>query len=141
MLVAGLLVAMRVAACDEIATHTTRVFVAAGTSTGPNPAPYGYSVELCSNGATSPTYYTGPDHCLVSDSYKCCGLRDGASLCMDVSRDLCATSLQTKWCGDTPAPPATDEGLNEAETGVIVVVGVIAVAAVAGALAVCRANT
>ena len=46
-----------------------------------------------------------------------------------------------EWCGDTPAPPATDEGLNEAETGVIVVVSVIAVAAVAGAAAVYRANT
>ena len=33
-----------------------------------------------------------------------------------------------------------DEGLNEAETGVIVVVSLIAVAAVAGAVAVCRAG-
>ena len=65
--------------------------------------------------------------------------------CVDLATEEECTTYNTnfKWCSDTttpPAPPATDEGLNEAETGVIVVVSLIAVAAVAGAVAVCRAG-
>jgi hypothetical protein len=39
-----------------------------------------------------------------------------------------------------PAPPATDEGLNEAETGVIVVGGAIVLTGLVGAAAVYAAR-
>ena len=43
-------------------------------------------------------------------------------------------------CSRPPAPPATDEGPNEAETGVIVVGGAIVLTGLAGAAAVYRAG-
>jgi hypothetical protein len=124
MLVAGLLVALRLGACDDINidigdSSWWRREVAAG-----NQAPTGittpseYTVEFCGNVggnvvAAPLTAFHNANHCLVSDAYECCGGVSGqsfsgftytASMCLDASEAECKTIDNTvasdlRWCG------------------------------------------
>lgn len=118
MLVAGLLLALRLGACEDIAGYTHRVHldpgdeVKVGTWTLGNPD---ISVELCARehntdnvyNATNDVYIgrTARDACLVSDAYKCC-FTFVATMCTNLSRDQCAETFLQQWCDDTPAEPA-----------------------------------
>jgi len=138
MLVAGLLVAMRVGACPQ---GYSRVSIDAGTSAAiGNLTIYAEDnhAEVCVDGNE---IYAGPEHCVVSDAYVCCGVFGTAvafaetfSMCVDVSRDRCASQPHFEWCDITPAEPA-DEGISEAIITVIVFVSLVAVAGAAGVYA------
>ncbi len=155
MLVAGLLVALRVGACPQgttpihspdpnrnLCAHydlpdpmTTEVLCSAATE----------DLRCClvstdENMAGSTVFYTSSCHAAFAnkpgDPTQC-----GEEMTEFVDDGHTHWTMHCPWPPGEPAPPATDEGLNEAETGVIVVASVIAVAAVAGAVAVYRAGT
>jgi hypothetical protein len=165
MLVAGLLVALHVANnCPD------EYYQFVGTTGNGSPIAVCRSIADNAELVDAMTISaTTDDMCYpASESFPCCHLKNKPSgdqelFCYTAAEDLFGEhehlSTGIPQCGSEidehvyngyrdyfvncfpPAPPATDEGLNEAETGVIVVVSVIAVAAVAGALAVCREST
>ena len=154
--VAGLLVALRVGACPDRSCPVDYTKRFGGTHDAPD---IDLWTQCCDPVRGMYDCYAGTDVCMVSTStHRCCYLNTVTStagdgvVCDSRTEANCqaldATQTAVEWCNTTsviwcppPPPPATDEGLNEAETGVIVVVSLIAVAAVAGAVAVCRANT
>ena len=155
MLVAGLLVALRVGACPEGYVRASLQLAAVcceETGCGPNmysidEAPIGVSTKdaLCYPASEEhPCCFNHPDG--SGATLVGCYPRTHASLLQvtEGTNGKCTPAVYTYADGIYSVdcfPPAIDEGPNEAETGVIVVVSVIAVAAVAGAVAVCRAST
>ena len=75
MLVAGLLAAVRLGACENTGGFATYVHLNQGSAytiagnTFPN---LGANAEVCARNATMDEVYAGPHPCLVSHAYKCC---------------------------------------------------------------------